>query len=174
MVYIGSFDEISQFVYTSFFMFDETLNNYCRIQCTRVELSTSCYICLTRYFLSEFLFVCWFGVYRPTREFFTHMETSPCRWRTANYLWHTWPLSSEGSLTFHTCCDTGLLLRGPVTITPVAERLAVELSLHFSRLRSVATGNRTRSPACESNALTLRHRGGCLIVTVALFLAFPT
>ena len=40
--------------------------------------------------------------------------------------------------------------RGPVTLSPVAERLAVELSLPvFLRLRSVATGDQT-----------LRHRGG--------------
>ena len=30
-----------------------------------------------------------------------------------------------------------------MTLAPVAERLAVELSLHFLRLRSVATGDRT-------------------------------
>ena len=40
--------------------------------------------------------------------------------------WHSWP----GSSPLHTYCDTGNLL-GPVTHThtPVAERLAVELSL---------------------------------------------
>ena len=29
--------------------------------------------------------VCLFGVYRPTRQFFTYMETSPLRGRAANY-----------------------------------------------------------------------------------------
>ena len=55
-------------------------------------------------------------------------------------------LSSEGYLTCHTYCDKGLLfinLRGPVTLTPVAERLAVELLLPVFRLRSVGTGDRT-------------------------------
>ena len=72
-----------------------------------------------------YFFVCFvLGVYRPTREFFTHMETSR----------YSWPLSSEGSLTCHTYCDRGLPpyngdIRGPVTLTPVAEHLAVELSL---------------------------------------------
>ena len=46
---------------------------------------------------------------------------------------HSWPLSREDSLTCHTYCDTGHPftghLRGPVTLTPIAERLAVELSL---------------------------------------------
>ena len=57
------------------------------------------------------LFVCLFGVYRLTREFFTHMETSPlpmkgCKILT--YARHSWLLSSEGSLACHTHCDTGL------------------------------------------------------------------
>ena len=55
---------------------------------------------------------------------------------------HSWPLSSEGSLACHTYCGTGHPynghLRGPVTLIPVAERLAVELSLHV--LKSVVAG----------------------------------
>ena len=47
---------------------------------------------------------------------------------------HSWPLSSEGSLACHTYCDAGHMtnghLRGPVILTPVAERLAVERLLH--------------------------------------------
>ena len=46
-----------------------------------------------------------FGVYRPTREFFTHMETSPLQILT--YARHSWPLSSEGSSACHTDWDTG-------------------------------------------------------------------
>ena len=44
---------------------------------------------------------------------------------------HSWPLSSEGSLQHClTYCDTGHgHVRGPVTLTPIDERLAVELSL---------------------------------------------
>ena len=47
------------------------------------------------------------------------------------YARHSWPLSSEDSLTCHIYCDTlyNGHLRGPVTLTPVAERLAVELLL---------------------------------------------
>ena len=41
---------------------------------------------------------------------------------------HSWSLGSEGSFACHTYCDTGHL-QGPVTLTPTAERLAVELSL---------------------------------------------
>ena len=46
-------------------------------------------------------------------------------------------------------------LRAPMTLTPVAERLALELSLPvLSRL-----GIEPRTPALEANALPLRHRG---------------
>ena len=77
---------------------------------------------------------------RSTREFFTHMETSPLpvkdlcsalmaieQWGFFSVpLWHG-PSAYKG------------LLRGPVTFTPVAESLAVELSIPV-RLRSVAAG----------------------------------
>ena len=75
------------------------------------------------------MFVCLFGVYRPTREFFTHMETSPLPVKGCKFwpMLSTYrPLSSEGSLTCHT---DNRHLRGFVTLTPNAERLAVELSL---------------------------------------------
>ena len=47
-------------------------------------------------------------------------------------------------------------LRGPVTLTPVAERLAVELSLPvlFLRLMSVATGDRTLISYMRSERFT--------------------
>ena len=51
------------------------------------------------------------------------------------YARHLWPLSSEASLACHTYCDTGHPDYnghnglGPTTPAPVAEHLAVELSL---------------------------------------------
>ena len=63
---------------------------------TTVKL-TMCYI------------VCLFGGFRSTREFFTHMKTSPLPVRESKiltYTRHKWPLSSEGSLAYHTYCDT--------------------------------------------------------------------
>ena len=48
---------------------------------------------------------------------------------------HSWPLSSEGSLPCYTYFDTGhpsimVIFEDPcVTLTPIAERLVVELSL---------------------------------------------
>ena len=48
--------------------------------------------------------VCLFGVFRPTREFFTHMETSPLSLKGCKF-WHM--LDTYGSLACHTHCDTG-------------------------------------------------------------------
>ena len=58
------------------------------------------------------LFVCLFGVFRPTREIITHMETSPMSVRAANFA----VVDSD-------------YLRGPVALPPIAEHLAVDLSL---------------------------------------------
>ena len=52
-------------------------------------------------------------------------------------------------------------LRGHVTLKPNAERLAVELSQPvFTTYCLSRAGIEPRSPACEANALPLRHRGG--------------
>ena len=47
------------------------------------------------------------------------------------YARHLWPLNSEGSLASHTYCDTGrrFLMVISEALMPIAERLAVELSL---------------------------------------------
>ena len=73
------------------------------------------------------LFVCLFGVNCPTREIFTHMETSPLPVKGCKF----WTM-----LDTHDHCAVRVLkratsthLRGSVTLTPNAERLAVELSL---------------------------------------------
>ena len=92
------------------------------------------------------LFVSLFGVYRPTREFFTNMVTSPlpmkgCKFNfglcSALMAIEQWGFLNLPQLLWH----------GPtlynVTLTPVVERLAVKLSLPVLRLRSVVTGYRT-------------------------------
>ena len=53
----------------------------------------------------ECLCVSFFGGFRPTREFFTHMETSPLPLK--GYVRHSWSLCSDGSLACHTYCYTG-------------------------------------------------------------------
>ena len=83
-------------------------------------------------------FVCFFSfclvfflVYRPTREFFTHMETLPLQILT--YARHSRPLSSEGSLACQTYCDKGhpfiMVISEDPWVSPIAERLALKLSL---------------------------------------------
>ena len=96
------------------------------------------------------LLVCWRGVYRPTREFFTHMETSPlpvkgCKF-LKTYARHLRPLSSEGSLTCHAYCDTGLPFIMVISEDPWLSYMLPSVwkwSCHylFLRLRSVATGD---------------------------------
>ena len=44
------------------------------------------------------MFVYLFRVLRPTRQFFTQMETSPLLVEGCKVLTTEWPLSSEGSL----------------------------------------------------------------------------
>ena len=64
------------------------------------------------------------------------------------YARHSWPLSSEDSLTCHTHCDTGLPFIMVISEDPLHSHLLPSVwqwSCHylFSRLRSVATGDRT-------------------------------
>ena len=69
--------------------------------------------------------------YEFTRENFTNMETSPLL--TLTLTLHTLPLNRVGSLrctlTWHGISIYNGHLRGPVTITTISERLAVDLSL---------------------------------------------
>ena len=94
--------------------------------------------------------------FRPTREFFTHMETSllpakGCFWPTRM---HTWPLSSDDSLACNTYCVTGhpfIMVR----LTPVVEPIAVELSLSVFRSWVCRSRDSNTLPsACEANGLT--------------------
>ena len=51
-----------------------------------------------------------FTVLRPAQEFFTYMETSPLPVKGCKiwaYVRCSGPLSREGSLSCHTCCDMG-------------------------------------------------------------------
>ena len=108
--------------------------------------------------MRAWLFVCLFGVLGSTREFFTHMETSPLP-RDANltYTRHSWPLSSEGSLVPTVTQDIRLYgrHRGSMTLTLVAERLVVDLSLPVLTTY-VCRGwdSNTQISACEANTLT--------------------
>ena len=84
-------------------------------------------------------YICIFGFFSPhSRIFhsFGEVTVTADGLQILAYTRHSWPLSSEGSLACHTYRDTGLPfinngdLQGPETLAPVAECLAVELSLH--------------------------------------------
>ena len=101
------------------------------------------------------LFVC-FGFSSHSRIFHSYGDVS-----IADEGLHiSWPLSSEGSLACHIYCDTlyNGHLREPVTLTPISERLSVELSL-FLRLRSVAAEIRKPTFRLQGERSSpLRHR----------------
>ena len=88
-------------------------------------------------FINQYMYMfCLFGVYHPTREFYTNIETS------ANFdLRWTLMLFSVPHLLWHGTSVYNSHLRGPVTLSPITERLAVELSL--SVFTTVAAGNQT-------------------------------
>ena len=104
-----------------------------------------------------------FGVFRPTCEFFTHMETSPlpvkdCKF-SLTYARHSWPLSSEDSLACHTYCDTRNQFIMVFPEDPWHSQLLPivwKWNCHymFLRLRSVRLGFEYPIATCEANALT--------------------
>ena len=64
-----------------------------------------------------------------------------------------WPLSSDRLLTY---CDTDYgHLRWPLTFASVAEHLEWSCHYLFSKLSSAWPGIKTRSPACDPNAVLL-------------------
>ena len=78
-----------------------------------------------------FSWVFFFWVYRPTREIFTLMETSPLQILTCSPLMviEQWGFLSVPHRLWHRASVYYGHLRGPVTLSPIVERLAVELSL---------------------------------------------
>ena len=96
------------------------------------------------------LFVCFLEFIVPLENFSLIWRRHHCRWRAANFdlCSNLWPLSSEGSLTRHTYCDTGLPFIMVISEDPWHSHLLPSVwqwSCHylFLRLRSVATGDRT-------------------------------
>ena len=71
-----------------------------------------------------------------------------------------WGFFSVPHLRWHgASVYNGHHLRGPVTLSPIAERLSVKLSLPVLRLRSVATGDRSRSFNVERKLYTYYSYG---------------
>ena len=121
------------------------------------------------HFLELVIYACFFlfDFIVPFEFFITHMETWPLPVKGCKF----WPmLSTHGLIEQWGFLYLPHLLRlgptvnnghlkGPVTLTPVAERVAVELSLPIYDLGLSWPGIEPQSPACEANALPLRHRG---------------
>ena len=111
------------------------------------------------------VFVClfvWLGFIVPLEKF------SPI-WRRhiLTYARHSWPLSSEDSLMYHTYCDTGhpfiMAIFEDPWHTPFAERLAVELSLHvFTTLVGRSRDSNNQPSLAGELPYPLRHRRGIL------------
>ena len=89
-----------------------------------------------------------FGIYRPTWAFRTYGEVTIAGegLHILTYARHSWLLRNEGSLAYHTYCDTGhpfimIISEDPWHFTLLS---VWQGSCHylFFRLRSVATGDR--------------------------------
>ena len=81
---------------------------------------------------------CLFKVYRPTREFFTHMETiTGDGLQILTYARHSWPLSSEDSLQllWRGASVYNGHLRGPVILTPTNSNEGAGVSKRTMRRR---------------------------------------
>ena len=108
------------------------------------------------------LFVCLFWVFRPTRAFFTHLETSPllvkgCKFwpMLGTHAIERWGFFGVPYLLWHGASVYNGHLQGPVTLTPIAEHLAVELSLPvFMTWVHRSWDSNTQLSLCEANTLT--------------------
>ena len=84
---------------------------------------------------SDWLICLFVWVFRPAREFFTHMKHH-YQWRAANFDLRSalmtikqWGFFCVPHLLWHGASVYNGHLRGPVTLTPIAGHLTVELSL---------------------------------------------
>ena len=104
--------------------------------------------------------VCFFGFFVPLENLLLIWRRHHNRWRAANFDLcsalmgiEQWGFFSVPHLMWHgTSVSNGHLL-GPLTLVPIAERLAVELSLLFLRLRSVKV--EMRAPNSPLAGITL-------------------
>ena len=123
------------------------------------KMTSSCLSVGLRYDL--YILVACLGFILPLEIFFTHMETSPLPMKDCKF-WpmlgthdEMWEFFSVPHLLWHGAfVNNGRHLRGLVTLTPIAERLTVELSLPVF-ITSVCRDwdSNTQPSACGSNAL---------------------
>ena len=113
--------------------------------------------------------VCLFGFFVPFENCSLSLETSPLPVKRCNFDLYSvvmateqWGFYNVPHLLWHG--PTLYHLRGPVTLTPVAQRLSVELSLPVQRFRSVPTGDRTPISSLRGERFTTTPPLGCLRV----------
>ena len=110
------------------------------------------------------ILVCFFRGFRPNGYFSLIWRRHHCRWRAANFYIcsalmaiEQWGLFSVPHLLWHGASVYNGHLRGPVTLTPIAERLAVELSLPVLTTKLCrGWDSNTQPSACKANALILQ------------------
>jgi hypothetical protein len=85
-----------------------------------------------------------FTVLRSAQEYFSYMQTSPLPMKGCKilaYAWLSWLLSREGSLSCHTCCDTGLSFSGLIWRTaPFSHPLMTRTGCRGPILTQILTG----------------------------------
>ena len=104
---------------------------------------------------------CVFMVLHPTPEFFTHIETSTLMVKAARFdlcsalmAIEQWGFFRMPNQLWHGASIYNGHFRGPATLTSVAERLIVELSLPtFTPWVCRSWNSNTKPSACEANAL---------------------
>ena len=107
------------------------------------------------------LFVCLFVFFVPLENFSFIWRRHHCWWRASNVdlcsalmAIRQWGFFSVPHLLWHGASVYNGHLRGPVTLTSIAERLAVELSLPvFTTYVCRGWDTNTQPSACEANAL---------------------
>ena len=101
------------------------------------------------------LFVCLFVWYRSTREYSLIWRRHHFRWRAENFdlssalmAIEQWGFFNVPHLIWHGASVYNSHLRGPVTLSPITERLAVELSYLVCRGWD---SNKPKPSACGAN-----------------------
>ena len=93
---------------------------------------------------------------RSNQYLFTLYFSSHSKFFHQNYWLQVLTNTRQGFSACHTYCYMGRLRRGPVTLTPVAGRLAVEQPLNLFLTTLVYRGQdlKTQPSTCEAMALT--------------------
>ena len=106
------------------------------------------------------LFVC--GFFVPLKKFFTMWRRHHCRWRASTFdlcsalmVIEQWGFLNVPNLLWHGQTFYNGHHWGPMSLTPVAERLAIELSLSMMKRPVIEP----RSSACKASAIRHCNRG---------------